>query len=117
MSAKLFLYTIKTAEITKTRTATTATTMSYLLFLFLAGGKPCPPSQALQEHRLCNDHSCMQLYWETSPWGPCSEDTLVTALNATIGWNGEATCGVGIQTRRVFCVKSHVGQVMTKRYY
>jgi hypothetical protein len=59
----------------------------------------------------------MQLYWETSPWGPCSENTLVTALNATIGWNGEATCGVGIQTRRVFCVKSHVGQVMSKRYY
>ncbi|XP_012505956.1 PREDICTED: thrombospondin type-1 domain-containing protein 7B [Propithecus coquereli] len=79
------------------------------------GGKPCPPSQALQEYRLCNDHSCMQLYWETSPWGPCSEDTLVTALNATIGWNGEATCGVGIQTRKVFCVKSHVRQVMTKR--
>ncbi|XP_053070956.1 thrombospondin type-1 domain-containing protein 7B isoform X2 [Acinonyx jubatus] len=79
------------------------------------GGKPCPATQALQEYRSCNDHSCMQLYWETSPWGPCSEDTLVTALNATIGWNGEATCGVGIQTRRVFCVKSHVGQVMTKR--
>uniref|UniRef100_A0A8C9GFQ4 Thrombospondin type-1 domain-containing protein 7B n=1 Tax=Piliocolobus tephrosceles TaxID=591936 RepID=A0A8C9GFQ4_9PRIM len=86
-----------------------------ILALAGEGGKPCPPSQALQEHRLCNDHSCMQLYWETSPWGPCSEDTLVTALNATIGWNGEATCGVGIQTRRVFCVKSHVGQVMTKR--
>ncbi|XP_064238873.1 thrombospondin type-1 domain-containing protein 7B [Aotus nancymaae] len=86
-----------------------------ILALAGEGGKPCPPSQALQEHRLCNDHSCMQLHWETSPWGPCSEDTLVTALNATIGWNGEATCGVGIQTRRVFCVKSHVGQVMTKR--
>ncbi|XP_024099324.3 thrombospondin type-1 domain-containing protein 7B [Pongo abelii] len=86
-----------------------------ILALAGEGGKPCPPSQALQEHRLCNDHSCMQLHWETSPWGPCSEDALVTALNATIGWNGEATCGVGIQTRRVFCVKSHVGQVMTKR--
>ncbi|XP_010328810.3 thrombospondin type-1 domain-containing protein 7B [Saimiri boliviensis] len=86
-----------------------------ILALAGEGGKPCPPSQSLQEHRLCNDHSCIQLHWETSPWGPCSEDTLVTALNATIGWNGEATCGVGIQTRRVFCVKSHVGQVMTKR--
>lgn len=94
----------------------TATTMYSFFLLIFAGGKPCPPSQALQEYRSCNDHSCMQLYWETSPWGPCSEDTLVTALNATIGWNGEATCGVGIQTRRVFCVKSHVGQVMTKRY-
>uniref|UniRef100_A0A8C3XB83 Thrombospondin type-1 domain-containing protein 7B n=1 Tax=Catagonus wagneri TaxID=51154 RepID=A0A8C3XB83_9CETA len=86
-----------------------------ILALAGEGGNPCPPSQTLQEYRSCNDHSCMQLYWETSPWGPCSEDTLVTALNATIGWNGEATCGVGIQTRRVVCVKSHVGQVMTKR--
>ncbi|XP_004626441.1 thrombospondin type-1 domain-containing protein 7B [Octodon degus] len=87
----------------------------YILALAGEGGKPCPPSQALQEYRLCNDHSCMQLYWETAPWGPCSENTLVTAPNATIGWNGKATCGVGIQTRRVYCVKSHVGQVMTKR--
>ncbi|XP_069894326.1 thrombospondin type-1 domain-containing protein 7B [Dipodomys merriami] len=87
----------------------------YILALAGEGGKPCPHSQALQEYRLCNDHSCVQLYWETSPWGPCSENTLVTSLNATIGWNGEATCGVGIQTRKVFCVKSHVGQVMTKR--
>ncbi|XP_019481931.1 PREDICTED: thrombospondin type-1 domain-containing protein 7B [Hipposideros armiger] len=86
-----------------------------ILALAGEGGKPCPPSQALHEYRSCNDHSCMQLHWETSPWGPCSEDTLVTALNATIGWNGEATCGVGIQTRKVFCVKSHVGQVMSKR--
>ncbi|XP_070435726.1 thrombospondin type-1 domain-containing protein 7B isoform X1 [Equus przewalskii] len=86
-----------------------------ILALAGEGGKPCPPSQALQEYRSCNDHSCMQLYWETSPWSPCSADTLVTAINETIGWNGEATCGVGIQTRRVFCVKSHVGQVMTKR--
>ncbi|XP_028003996.2 thrombospondin type-1 domain-containing protein 7B [Eptesicus fuscus] len=86
-----------------------------ILALAGEGGKPCPPSQALQEYRSCNDHSCMQLYWETSPWGPCAEDTLGTALNATIGWNGEAACGVGIQTRKVFCIKSHVGQVMTKR--
>ncbi|ELK34484.1 Thrombospondin type-1 domain-containing protein 7B [Myotis davidii] len=86
-----------------------------ILALAGEGGKPCPPSQALQEYRSCNDHSCMQLYWDTSPWGLCTEDTLGTALNATIGWNGEAACGVGIQTRKVFCVKSHVGQVMTKR--
>nr|XP_045006889.1 thrombospondin type-1 domain-containing protein 7B isoform X3 [Jaculus jaculus] len=79
------------------------------------GGKPCPPVQALQEYRLCNDHSCMQLYWETTPWGPCAENTLITALNATIGWNGQATCGVGIQTRRAFCVRSNLGQVMAKR--
>ncbi|XP_051059971.1 thrombospondin type-1 domain-containing protein 7B-like [Phodopus roborovskii] len=86
-----------------------------LLALAGEGGKPCPSNQELQEYRLCNDHSCTHLYWETSAWGPCSENTLVTAFNVTIGWNGEATCGVGIQTRRVFCIKSHVGQVMTKR--
>ncbi|XP_028628963.1 thrombospondin type-1 domain-containing protein 7B [Grammomys surdaster] len=86
-----------------------------ILALAGEGGKPCPSSQELQEYRLCNDHSCTQLYWETSAWGSCSENTLVTALNVTIGWNGEATCGVGIQTRKVFCIKSHVGQVMTKR--
>ncbi|XP_021054219.1 thrombospondin type-1 domain-containing protein 7B [Mus pahari] len=86
-----------------------------ILALAGEGGKPCPSAQELQEYRLCNDHSCTQLYWETSAWGSCSENTLVTALNVTIGWNGEATCGVGIQTRKVFCIKSHVGQVMTKR--
>ncbi|XP_045154839.1 thrombospondin type-1 domain-containing protein 7B [Echinops telfairi] len=86
-----------------------------ILALAGEGGKPCPPSQALQEQRLCSGHSCVQLYWETSPWGPCLEGTLVPSLNATIGWNGGATCGVGFQTRRVFCVKSHVGQVMAKR--
>ncbi|KAI5186224.1 Thrombospondin Type-1 Domain-Containing Protein 7B [Manis pentadactyla] len=86
-----------------------------ILALAGEGGKPCPPAQALQEYRLCSNHACMRLYWETSPWGPCSEDRSVTALNVTSGWNREVTCGVGVQTRRVFCIKSHVGQVMTKR--
>ncbi|XP_019378020.1 PREDICTED: thrombospondin type-1 domain-containing protein 7B [Gavialis gangeticus] len=79
------------------------------------GGKLCPPSRALQEYRFCNDHPCTQFYWEASPWGPCSEDTLVTALNATISWNGEATCGVGIQPRKVLCMKNSSGPVMNKR--
>lgn len=91
--------------------------MFFFSLKIFTGGKTCPSSQELQEYRLCNDHSCTQLYWETSAWGSCSENTLVTALNVTIGWNGEATCGVGIQTRKVFCIKSHVGQVMTKRYH
>ncbi|XP_031817156.1 thrombospondin type-1 domain-containing protein 7B-like [Sarcophilus harrisii] len=98
----------KNTEGKQTRTRT-------ILALAGDGGKPCPPLQSLQEYRLCNDHSCTHFYWETSPWGSCSEDALVTALNATSTWNGEATCGVGIQTRKVFCMKNHMGQAMIKR--
>ncbi|MEE6489104.1 hypothetical protein FKM82_015489 [Ascaphus truei] len=79
------------------------------------GGKSCPPSQALYEYRLCNGHPCSIFYWETSLWGSCSEDALVTALNASTTRNGETTCGVGIQNRKVFCIKSNAGQVTTKR--
>uniref|UniRef100_A0A8C5TQ57 Thrombospondin type-1 domain-containing protein 7A n=1 Tax=Malurus cyaneus samueli TaxID=2593467 RepID=A0A8C5TQ57_9PASS len=78
-------------------------------------GKACPPEQALQEQRACNDHPCVHFFWETSPWSSCSEDVLGTALNATVSWSGEATCGVGIQTRKVFCMKSSSGQVTAKR--
>uniref|UniRef100_A0A8C8B6D5 Thrombospondin type-1 domain-containing protein 7A n=1 Tax=Otus sunia TaxID=257818 RepID=A0A8C8B6D5_9STRI len=86
-----------------------------ILALPAEGGKACPPDRALQEHRACNDHPCVHFFWETSPWSPCSEDVLVTALNATINWSGEGTCGVGIQTRKVFCMKSSSGQVTPKR--
>ncbi|XP_078408605.1 thrombospondin type-1 domain-containing protein 7B [Cetorhinus maximus] len=79
------------------------------------GGKQCPSSRALQEWRSCNEHSCMVFYWDTSPWGPCTEDTLVMPLNATISWNGEATCSVGMQTRQVHCMKSKFGHVTPKR--
>ncbi|KAG8125096.1 hypothetical protein E2320_020345, partial [Naja naja] len=79
------------------------------------GGKPCPPPSSLQEYRLCNEHSCNQLYWETSAWSLCSENALLTTLNTTINWNNKATCGVGIQTRRVFCLKNNSGQVPAKR--
>ncbi|XP_069717652.1 thrombospondin type-1 domain-containing protein 7B isoform X1 [Phaenicophaeus curvirostris] len=86
-----------------------------ILALPAEGGKACPPDRALQEHRACNDHPCVHFFWETSPWSSCSESALVTALNATINWSREATCGVGIQTRKVFCMKSNSGQVMHKR--
>ncbi|NWR84339.1 THS7B protein, partial [Furnarius figulus] len=86
-----------------------------ILALPAEGGKACPPDRALQEHRACNNHPCVHFFWETSPWSSCSEDVLVTALNATINWSGEATCGVGIQTRKVFCMKSSSGQVTPKR--
>ncbi|KAK9410588.1 thrombospondin type-1 domain-containing protein 7B [Crotalus adamanteus] len=79
------------------------------------GGKPCPPPSSLQEYRLCNEHSCNQLYWETSAWSLCSENALLTTLNTTTSWNNKATCGIGVQTRRVFCVKNNSGQVPAKR--
>ncbi|NWV59055.1 THS7B protein, partial [Malurus elegans] len=86
-----------------------------ILALPAQGGKACPPDRALQEQRACNDHPCVHFFWETSPWSSCSEDLLGTALNATLSWSGEATCGVGIQTRKVFCMKSSSGQVTAKR--
>ncbi|XP_072730525.1 thrombospondin type-1 domain-containing protein 7B isoform X5 [Ciconia boyciana] len=86
-----------------------------ILALPAEGGRACPPDRALQEHRACNGHPCVHFFWETSPWSPCSKDALVTALNATINWSGEAACGVGIQTRKVFCMKSSSGQVTPKR--
>nr|XP_038038274.1 LOW QUALITY PROTEIN: thrombospondin type-1 domain-containing protein 7B [Anas platyrhynchos] len=85
-----------------------------ILALPAEGGKACPPDRVLQEHRACNDHPCVHFYWETSPWSSCSEDSLV-ALNATFSWSGEATCGVGIQTRKVSCMKSSSGHITPKR--
>ncbi|XP_073401660.1 thrombospondin type-1 domain-containing protein 7B isoform X1 [Dendrobates tinctorius] len=79
------------------------------------GGKLCPSNQALYEYRLCNDHPCSTFYWEASPWEPCAADVKITQANATIGWNNEAACGLGVQTRRVSCMKSHGGQVTSKR--
>ncbi|XP_059826219.1 thrombospondin type-1 domain-containing protein 7B isoform X2 [Hypanus sabinus] len=79
------------------------------------GGKPCPSSQALQEWRSCNVHGCTVFYWEASPWGPCTEGTLVAALNTTVNWKDEATCSVGIQVRQVHCVRNKFGPVSPKR--
>ncbi|NWY60214.1 THS7B protein, partial [Chionis minor] len=86
-----------------------------ILALPAEGGKACPPDRALQEQRACNDHLCAHFFWETSAWSSCSADPLVTALNATMNWSGEATCGVGVQTRKVFCMRSGSGQVTPKR--
>uniref|UniRef100_A0A803WA16 Thrombospondin type-1 domain-containing protein 7A n=1 Tax=Ficedula albicollis TaxID=59894 RepID=A0A803WA16_FICAL len=86
-----------------------------ILALPAEGGKACPPERALQEQRACNEHPCVHFFWEVSPWSSCSQDVLGTALNTTISWIGEATCGVGIQTRKVFCRRSSSGQVTPKR--
>ncbi|MGH0120071.1 UNVERIFIED_CONTAM: hypothetical protein FKN15_062761 [Acipenser sinensis] len=79
---------------------------------------------------------CVLSYW--SAWGGCShscssknaegkqsrvrlilalpgEDTSMTTLNATSNWNGKPTCAIGIQTRKVICMKVNVGQVISKR--
>ncbi|NWS68862.1 THS7B protein, partial [Crotophaga sulcirostris] len=86
-----------------------------ILALPAEGGKPCPPDRALQEHRACNDHPCVHFFWEASPWSSCAEGALGTALSATMNRSGEATCGVGIQTRKVFCMKSNSAHVTPKR--
>ncbi|KAI1237370.1 Thrombospondin type-1 domain-containing protein 7B, partial [Lamprotornis superbus] len=86
-----------------------------ILALPAEGGKTCPPERALQEQRACNEHPCVHFFWEASPWSSCSEDVLGTALNSTISWSGESTCGVGIQTRKIFCRRSSSGQVTPKR--
>ncbi|XP_005519659.1 PREDICTED: thrombospondin type-1 domain-containing protein 7B [Pseudopodoces humilis] len=86
-----------------------------ILALPAEGGKACPPERSLQEQRACNEHLCVRFFWEASPWSSCSEDVLGAAPNATASWSGEATCGVGIQTRKIFCRKSSSGQVAPKR--
>lgn len=78
-------------------------------------GKECPAAPALEEWRVCNDHPCMVFYWEASAWGPCIEDTSMD-LNGTSFWNGTRTCAVGVQIRKVTCMKMNVGPVINKRY-
>nr|XP_015213731.1 PREDICTED: thrombospondin type-1 domain-containing protein 7B isoform X1 [Lepisosteus oculatus]XP_015213732.1 PREDICTED: thrombospondin type-1 domain-containing protein 7B isoform X1 [Lepisosteus oculatus] len=78
-------------------------------------GEPCPAAVALEEWRLCNDHPCSAFYWEVSSWGDCIEDSSVTNLNATNNWNGRPACAIGVQTRKVTCMKVNIGQVTPKR--
>ena len=57
----------------------------------------------------------MVFYWEASVWGPCIEDTSMD-LNGTSFWNGTPTCAVGVQIRKVSCIKMNIGPVISKRY-
>ncbi|XP_068101989.1 thrombospondin type-1 domain-containing protein 7B [Hyperolius riggenbachi] len=75
------------------------------------GGKTCPHSQALYEYRPCNDHPCSAFYWEVSPWEPCTGEP----VQQNRSFSKEGTCGVGLQTRKAFCMKSNTGQVTNKR--
>ncbi|XP_026533553.1 thrombospondin type-1 domain-containing protein 7A isoform X1 [Notechis scutatus] len=79
------------------------------------GGLQCPNSSRLQETRNCNEHPCTVYHWQTGQWGQCIEDTSVSAFNSSAGWNGEATCAVGMQTRKVICVRLNMGQVPPKK--
>uniref|UniRef100_A0A6I8REG7 Thrombospondin type 1 domain-containing 7A n=1 Tax=Xenopus tropicalis TaxID=8364 RepID=A0A6I8REG7_XENTR len=78
------------------------------------GRSPCPESNALQEIRSCNEHPCTVYHWQTGPWGQCTEDVTVSGFNSS-NWNGEATCALGMQTRKIICVRVNVGQVGPKK--
>ncbi|KAL6462203.1 hypothetical protein MHYP_G00286250 [Metynnis hypsauchen] len=86
------------------------------------GGTICPNTSALQEMRNCNEHACIVYHWQTGPWGPCTEDTSVTTLNSTNTGSkttpsgpDKPSCAMGMQTRKVICVKVNVGQVPPKK--
>ncbi|KAG7325780.1 hypothetical protein KOW79_010705 [Hemibagrus wyckioides] len=85
------------------------------------GGVQCPNSSALQEVRSCNEHPCTVYHWQTGVWGQCIEDTSVPAANGSLTRSGagatgtEASCSVGMQTRKVICVRVNVGQVPPKK--
>uniref|UniRef100_A0A8C1ZUP2 Thrombospondin type-1 domain-containing protein 7A n=1 Tax=Cyprinus carpio TaxID=7962 RepID=A0A8C1ZUP2_CYPCA len=86
------------------------------------GGGQCPNSSSLQEVRNCNDHPCTVYHWQTGPWGQCIEDTSVPSANSSLSRTGagvstnEAFCSVGMQTRKVICVRVNVGQVPPKNF-
>ncbi|KAF3833452.1 hypothetical protein F7725_024656 [Dissostichus mawsoni] len=72
----------------------------------------CPNISALQEVRGCNDHPCTVYHWQTGAWGQCIEDASIPASNASNGRTrgDDASCSVGMQTRKVICVRVNVGQ-------
>lgn len=85
------------------------------LMCWYTDGKACPAGPALEQWRVCNDHPCVVFHWEASAWGPCIEDTSM-ALNGTSLQNGTITCAVGVQIRKVICVKMNAGPVVNKRW-
>ncbi|KAM8857281.1 thrombospondin type-1 domain-containing protein 7B isoform 1-T2 [Synchiropus picturatus] len=97
----------KTSEGRQSRTRT-------VLALPGKGGKPCPAAPALEEWRVCNNHTCNIIHWETSAWSRCMEEHLTDA-NATVLSNVTASCSKGVQTRKVTCIRGNSGPVMNKR--
>ncbi|KAF3692339.1 Thrombospondin type-1 domain-containing protein 7A Precursor [Channa argus] len=93
-------------------------TRSILAYNAGEGGSLCPNSSALQEVRNCNEHACTVYHWQTGPWGPCTEDPSSSPLNTSAsvhpGSNIQGLCSMGMQTRKVICVRVNVGQVPPK---
>ncbi|XP_034747291.1 thrombospondin type-1 domain-containing protein 7A isoform X2 [Etheostoma cragini] len=81
------------------------------------GGIQCPNISALQEVRNCNDHPCTVYHWQTGSWGQCIEDSSIPSTNTSVGRTrgDDASCSVGMQTRKVICVRVNVGQVPPKK--
>ncbi|XP_077362253.1 thrombospondin type-1 domain-containing protein 7A-like [Festucalex cinctus] len=81
------------------------------------GGIQCSNISALQEVRSCNDHPCTVYHWQTSPWGQCIEDSSIPVTNTSMGHahGDDSSCSVGMQTRKVICVRVNVGQVPPKK--
>ncbi|KAK2921481.1 thrombospondin type-1 domain-containing protein 7A [Channa argus] len=81
------------------------------------GGFLCPNTSALQEVRSCNEHPCTVYHWQTGPWGQCIEDSSTVVNNMSMGRaHGDNTaCSVGMQTRKIICVRVNVGQVPPKK--
>ncbi|KAG5271570.1 hypothetical protein AALO_G00181530 [Alosa alosa] len=89
-------------------------TRSILAYNAGEGGATCPNSTYLQEARSCNEHPCMVYHWQTGPWSQCTEDPSVASTNASLS-TSKASCSMGLQTRKVICVKVNVGQVPPKK--
>ncbi|XP_072304518.1 thrombospondin type-1 domain-containing protein 7A [Eucyclogobius newberryi] len=81
------------------------------------GGIQCPNMSSLQEVRSCNDHPCTVYHWQTGPWGQCIEDSSIPAGNSSAGRarGDDNSCSIGMQTRKVICVRVNVGQVPPKK--
>uniref|UniRef100_A0A8C6PXE4 Thrombospondin type-1 domain-containing protein 7A n=1 Tax=Nothobranchius furzeri TaxID=105023 RepID=A0A8C6PXE4_NOTFU len=81
------------------------------------GGFQCPNISALQEVRSCNDHPCTVYHWQTGTWGQCIEDSSILSTNTSVGRirGDDTSCSVGMQTRKIICVRVNVGQVPPKK--
>uniref|UniRef100_A0A3B3BBP5 Thrombospondin type-1 domain-containing protein 7A n=1 Tax=Oryzias melastigma TaxID=30732 RepID=A0A3B3BBP5_ORYME len=92
-------------------------TRSILAYNAGEGGALCPNSSALQEVRNCNEHACTVYHWQTGPWGPCTEDPSSPSFNASaaVRSSSQGPCSLGMQTRKVICVRVNVGQVPPKK--
>uniref|UniRef100_A0A672YXA7 Thrombospondin, type I, domain containing 7Ba n=1 Tax=Sphaeramia orbicularis TaxID=375764 RepID=A0A672YXA7_9TELE len=97
-----------------TKTAEGRQSRSRAVLALPGKGKRCPAAPALEEWRVCNDHPCMVFYWEAWPWGPCIQDASMN-LNGTAFWNSSSACAVGVQIRKVTCMKMNAGPVINKR--